>query len=45
MGYRYFDTAPGKDEEEVGEAVTAKIKEGVVKRYTCEVLFAEFLLF
>jgi len=32
LGYRFFDTTPGHNEEEVGEAITAKIKEGVVKR-------------
>lgn len=32
LGYRFFDTTPGKNEEEVGEAIYAKIKEGVVKR-------------
>lgn len=32
LGYRYFDTTPGKNEEEVGEAISAKIKEGAVKR-------------
>jgi aldehyde reductase len=32
LGYRHFDTTPGKNEEEVGEAISAKIKEGVVKR-------------
>ncbi|XP_037049259.1 aldo-keto reductase family 1 member B1-like [Bradysia coprophila] len=32
LGYRFFDTTPGKNEEEIGEAIFAKIKEGVVKR-------------
>lgn len=32
LGYRFFDTTPGKNEEEIGEAISAKIKEGVVKR-------------
>lgn len=32
LGYRLFDTTPGKNEEEVGEAIHDKIKEGVVKR-------------
>jgi aldehyde reductase len=32
LGYRFFDTTPGKNEEEIGEAIQAKIKEGVIKR-------------
>lgn len=32
LGYRFFDTTPGKNEEEIGLAVYDKMKEGVVKR-------------
>ncbi|KAJ6625699.1 1,5-anhydro-D-fructose reductase [Pseudolycoriella hygida] len=32
LGYRFFDVSPGKMEEEVGEAIADKIKEGAVKR-------------
>jgi len=32
LGYRFFDTTPGSNEDEVGEAIYSKIKDGVVKR-------------
>lgn len=32
LGYRYIDTAPNGNEEEVGDAIYTKIMDGTVKR-------------
>lgn len=32
LGYRYLDTAPNGNEEEVGDAIYTKIMDGTVKR-------------
>lgn len=39
LGYRFFDTTPGKNEEEVGLAIFEKMKEGVVNRYALIIYF------
>lgn len=33
LGYRYIDTAPNGNEQEVGEAIYSKIMDGTVKRW------------